>query len=349
MRDLKNKLTSSKNTKNIKNRRGKSFGYQVLGFGAGGGVAPNPFTSDYLMVAGGGGGTGQITGGGGGGGLLYSYCNACAAGIGFDTGIYDITIGGAGPGGTGAAPTSANGGDTIIASGSGALASICKTATGGGSVGCSPGPNPYGTPGGSGSGGKWETNPATGAGGAGNTPAVATSLGGPQGNNGGAATGGGAGGGGGGGRGAVGATAPGTLAGAVGGRGGAGIANSITGSSLSYAGGAGGGAYNPGTAGGASPCGTGGAGVPGTGGSAAGPGNDGTTNRGGGGGSNGETSGTNSNRSGNGGSGVVVLRYPNAIAPSITLSPGTNTTSPVPGCQTAATFTVSGTFCVAGG
>ena len=36
MRDLKNKLTSGKNTKNIKNRRGKSFGYQVLGFGAGG-------------------------------------------------------------------------------------------------------------------------------------------------------------------------------------------------------------------------------------------------------------------------------------------------------------------------
>ena len=34
MRDIKNKLTSSKNTKNIKNRRGKSFGYQVLGFGA---------------------------------------------------------------------------------------------------------------------------------------------------------------------------------------------------------------------------------------------------------------------------------------------------------------------------
>jgi hypothetical protein len=36
MRDLKNKLTSGKNTKNIKSRRGKSFGYQVLGFGAGG-------------------------------------------------------------------------------------------------------------------------------------------------------------------------------------------------------------------------------------------------------------------------------------------------------------------------
>ena len=43
MRDIKNKLTSSKNTKNIQTRKGKSFGYQVLGFGAGGsalGYAP---------------------------------------------------------------------------------------------------------------------------------------------------------------------------------------------------------------------------------------------------------------------------------------------------------------------
>jgi hypothetical protein len=40
MRDLKNKLTSSKNTKNTQSRRGKSFGYQVLGFGAGGAVSP---------------------------------------------------------------------------------------------------------------------------------------------------------------------------------------------------------------------------------------------------------------------------------------------------------------------
>ena len=44
MRDLKNKLTSSKNSKNIQNRRGKSFGYQVLGFGAGGGGIVPQFT-----------------------------------------------------------------------------------------------------------------------------------------------------------------------------------------------------------------------------------------------------------------------------------------------------------------
>ena len=80
-----------KGSKINKSKR-KGFGFQILGFGSGGGVAPNPFTADYLMVAGGGGGTGQITGGGGGGGLLFSYCNSCAAGIGFDAGTYNITI-----------------------------------------------------------------------------------------------------------------------------------------------------------------------------------------------------------------------------------------------------------------
>ena len=105
MRDLKNKLTSSKNSSNIQLRRGKSFGYQVLGFGAGG-VPPmieatggtitesgdfriHTFTGpgsfavtkisgcsadnamDYLVIAGGGaggdGGTGESGGGGGAG------------------------------------------------------------------------------------------------------------------------------------------------------------------------------------------------------------------------------------------------------------------------------------------
>jgi len=102
MRDLKNKLTSSKNTKNIQTRKGKSFGYQVLGFGAGGAggspflvatggtettsgnckihtfTGPGTFTVcsvgteatnnlvSYIVVAG-GGGAGH--GGGGGGGF----------------------------------------------------------------------------------------------------------------------------------------------------------------------------------------------------------------------------------------------------------------------------------------
>lgn len=36
MRDLKNRLTPGKNTRNIQNKKAKSFGYQILGFGSGG-------------------------------------------------------------------------------------------------------------------------------------------------------------------------------------------------------------------------------------------------------------------------------------------------------------------------
>ena len=115
MRDLKNKLTSSKNTKNIQRRKGKSFGYQVLGFGAGG-SAINPFiiatggtittvdtdykvhtftgpgtftvvcagtpdgadTVDYLVIA--GGGSGGAGGGGGGGAGGYRESPGTASG-----------------------------------------------------------------------------------------------------------------------------------------------------------------------------------------------------------------------------------------------------------------------------
>ena len=109
MRDIKNKLTSSKNTSNIQTRKGKSFGYQVLGFGAGGStpqfitatggtiketgnfrthiftgtgvlsvsaIAPagsgNPNVVDYLVVGGGGGGAYGYSGGGGAGGFRVS-------------------------------------------------------------------------------------------------------------------------------------------------------------------------------------------------------------------------------------------------------------------------------------
>ena len=109
MRDLKNKLTDGKNTSNIDSRRYKSFGYQVLGFGAGGAASPfieatggtiltsgnfksHVFTGpgtftvvnegkaagstilDYLVVAGGGGsgGFGPDTGGAGAGGFRAS-------------------------------------------------------------------------------------------------------------------------------------------------------------------------------------------------------------------------------------------------------------------------------------
>ena len=104
MKDIDNLLTSSKNLNKKNNLRTKSFGYQVLGFGAGGSVSPfitatggtittsgndkiHTFTSpgtftvcvaakcaadnlvSYLVVAGGGGAAGNLAGGGGGGGF----------------------------------------------------------------------------------------------------------------------------------------------------------------------------------------------------------------------------------------------------------------------------------------
>ena len=59
-----------KNSKNKKSRKGKMFGYQVLGFGSGGGATSA--TVDYLIIAGGGGGGGGIGGGGGAGGFRTS-------------------------------------------------------------------------------------------------------------------------------------------------------------------------------------------------------------------------------------------------------------------------------------
>ena len=115
MRDIKNKLTSGKNTKNIKNTRGRSFGYQVLGFGAGGGggaaefivatggtittvdtnfkvhtfTGPGTFTVcstgnacgsnevSYMIVAGGAGGGYEDAGGGGAGGFREGKSPQC--------------------------------------------------------------------------------------------------------------------------------------------------------------------------------------------------------------------------------------------------------------------------------
>ena len=77
-----------------------SFGYQILGFGAGGGK-PKPLEVDYLIVAGGGCGGG---GGGGGGGMRTSFpggtkisleciCNPITVGVGV-TGCTCVGAGG---------------------------------------------------------------------------------------------------------------------------------------------------------------------------------------------------------------------------------------------------------------
>ena len=78
MRDLKNNLiTSGKGSKNTQSRKGKSFGYQILGFGSGIAAAA-PVSVNYLVVAGGAGATGCATGGGGAGGYRASGYGPCA-------------------------------------------------------------------------------------------------------------------------------------------------------------------------------------------------------------------------------------------------------------------------------
>ena len=76
MRELKNKLTTSgKGSTNIQSRRVKGFGYQVLGFGSGGG--PATYDVNYDAIAGGGAGAPgpgwwghERTGGSGAGGFI---------------------------------------------------------------------------------------------------------------------------------------------------------------------------------------------------------------------------------------------------------------------------------------
>ena len=68
-----------------------SFGYQVLGFGSGGGGIVAEF--DYLIVAGGGGSIGSIGGGGGAGGFRTSFPGGSKIEV---TGGDNITVGAGG-------------------------------------------------------------------------------------------------------------------------------------------------------------------------------------------------------------------------------------------------------------
>ena len=151
MRDIKNKLTIGKNTKDIQSRKGKSFGYQILGFGSAGGVCTDficatggntiiecgshkihIFTSsgtfcvaralvpannnvDYLIVAGGGGAGNHKAGGGGGGGFRAS--------SGAASGCYTASPYGSG---VSAAPVSVQGYPIVVGGGG--------TANGGGNL-----------------------------------------------------------------------------------------------------------------------------------------------------------------------------------------------------------------------
>ena len=217
MRDLKNKLTLSKNSRNIQSKRTKGFGYQILGFG--GGVAgAGPVSVDYLVVAGGGGGGHDDGGGGGAGGYkesagtstgsyTVSPLGSGVAALDVTPGPYSITVGG---GGTGA-PNSpivqaTNGEDSVFSS---------ITSTGGGFGGRSP--QAAGQPGGSG-----------GAGGGGSAAAGGSASPPGQGSAGGAATPVSNAGGGGGGATAVGGDGSGSAPGGAAGPGGAGATSNIT-------------------------------------------------------------------------------------------------------------------------
>ena len=48
MREIDKNLTAGKSTKNTQDRKGKSFGYQILGFGSGGAGGPVCITYDFL-------------------------------------------------------------------------------------------------------------------------------------------------------------------------------------------------------------------------------------------------------------------------------------------------------------
>ena len=134
MRELKNKLTAGKNTKNTQHRKAKSFGYQILGFGSGGagggfieatggtitetgdfkvhtftgpgtftvetGGAGDNTTVDYLVIAGGAGGSWNRGGGGGAGGYRTNFPSS-DSGLSVTAQDYPITVGGGGAGDTG--------------------------------------------------------------------------------------------------------------------------------------------------------------------------------------------------------------------------------------------------------
>ena len=269
------------------------------------------YDAHYFVLAGGGGGgaaTGSNTwgtGGGGGGGFRNSYDSPLAApGCGVNVVVgnsFPITVGAGGASG----PTTAPG---IGVNGSPSVFSTITSTGGGGGVSATPGTT--GQPGGSGGGGAYGQGDNALPGGTGNTPPVSP----PQGQNGGAGQscyGRGQGGGGAGGA-APGGNSPGGTN--DGGPGGPGVATSISGSPTTKAAGGKGGSYQN------SP-----------GGAGSEPANSGNGGAGTGGGPRGAA---------DGGSGIVIIRYTTADAPS-SASGGTKTTS---GSDTIHTFTGPGTF-----
>jgi hypothetical protein len=270
-------------------------------------LSPEPYSIDFLVIAGGGAGrtAANFAGGGGGAGGFRTSTQTVSVGT-----VITVTVGDGGA-------LNASGSDSSI-SGSG-LTTI--TSAGGGLGGAHSGGN--GTAGGSGGGGG-SSGPNNGTGGAGNTPNTSPSQGNAGGNAAGQPTG--STGGGGGGAGAVGGNA---TAFNIAGAGGAGTASSITGTPVTRSGG-GGGCYDSGT-GGLGGTGGGGQGRTVTSGTL-----NGTANTGGGAGG-----GNASSAGGTGGKGVVILSVPTAKYSSTTTGSPTVTTS---GSNTIMQFNGSGSY-----
>jgi len=312
----------------------KAFGFTVGGGG---------LLVDFMLIAGGGGGGNDCGGGGGAGGYRASF----PGGTQFTLAIGNnpITIGGGGTAGMNSYPfsggnnsspgvnsTLSNGITTITAAGGG----------GGGSGNAFPGtPGNAGLAGGSGGGDSSVITP-TSATRAGNTPPVSPPQGNPSSVAGNPAFNRGGGGGGS------------STAGVVPGNGGGGTdVTSVFGSSPQpfygptagvYGGGAGGGAGGPpGATGGTGGTGGGGAGY--NYGEATNPAKGGVVNSGGGGGGYGQRAVPGQQFAGAGGSGVALIFAPAAIAPRVSVSPGTNTKTTVP-TGAVLRFTVDGNITV---
>jgi hypothetical protein len=272
---------------------------------------PQPYSVDYLVVAGGGAGGGKFQSGGGGAGGMLTGTESLTPGT-----VYTITVG---AGGTGVAGGDGNSGSNSSLAGTG-ISTITSTGGGGGreygnlSNGIS-----GGSGGGVGSNGDAKTG-GSGTSGQGNKGGdVNTVYGVPYNGSGG------------GGKGAVGVDGHNLGIGT----GGAGLASSITGSSVTYAGGGGGSLYTSGY----SSYGQGGIGGGGNGGrdQDSYAGTAGTVNTGGGGGG-----AISASTAGNaGGSGVVILRI------DASNYSGTTTGSPTvtdDGSFKVVKFTASGSY-----
>jgi len=272
-----------------------------------------PYSANYLVIAGAGGGGSRNgnaggAGGGGAGGFRTSAGTSGGGGsaesaLSLTAGtIYTVTVGGGGNGGAGNGENNGTAGSDSSISGTG-ITTVTSTG-GGGGQGSTSGP-------GSGGSGGAVRSQITGSGGAGTANQGYAGAGNTTGLDGG---------GGGGGAGAVGSVG----VARVGGAGGAGVASSITGSSVTYALGGSGGTYP----------GAGGGGTAGTAGSA----NTGTGGGGSGTGSAGNYPG------GAGGSGVVILSVPTANYSGVYTGTQLATYPKTSGSNTILYWTGSGTY-----